>query len=98
MSVSRLRLRVLCCSAALLMIVAGSVYGQREGAAGGRGGAGGGAGRGAGAPREPRPSPTVDGDFTIRPAWANAPELIVDNSIPHGTLHKFTMKSEDSKI
>jgi enterochelin esterase family protein len=61
-------------------------------------GAGGGAGRGAGAPREPRPTPTADGEFTIKPAWANAAELIVDNSIPHGTLHKFTMKSEDSKI
>jgi iron(III)-enterobactin esterase len=46
----------------------------------------------------PAPSPLADGEYTIKPAWANAPELIVDNAVPHGTIHRFTMKSEDSKI
>jgi enterochelin esterase-like enzyme len=54
-----------------------------------------GTGRGQSAPE---PSIFADGDFTIRPPWSNAPELIFDNAIPHGTIHRFTMKSEDSKI
>jgi enterochelin esterase-like enzyme len=35
---------------------------------------------------------------TIAPPWRNAPETVFDNSVPHGTMHRFTMKSEDSKI
>ena len=53
------------------------------------------AGRG---PATPAPSPTVDGEFTIRPAWSSAPETIWDNNIPHGRIERFTMKSADSKI
>jgi iron(III)-enterobactin esterase len=59
---------------------------------GGQGGRG-----GQGAPAAP-PSPLLDGEVTIKPPFANAPELIVDNAVPHGTVHRFTMKSEDSKI
>ena len=54
-----------------------------------------GAGRG---PSTPEPSPLADGDFTIRPPFANSPDLIFNNAIPHGTVHRFTMKSEESKI
>src|SRR5919204_537688 len=55
-------------------------------------------GRGGRGAQPPRPSPTVDGDFTIRPPFANAPELIMDLHVPHGEIHRFFMKSEDSKI
>jgi iron(III)-enterobactin esterase len=40
----------------------------------------------------------VDGEFTIKPPFGNAPELIINNGIPHGTIHRFTMKSADSKF
>lgn len=40
----------------------------------------------------------ADGDYTIRPPFSVAPELIYDNNIPHGTIHRFTMKSADSQI
>src|SRR4051812_44286186 len=46
----------------------------------------------------PAPSPLSDGEVTIKPPFANAPELIYDNAVPHGTIHRFTMKSADSKI
>jgi enterochelin esterase family protein len=49
-------------------------------------------------PATPAPSPLVDGDFIIRPPFSSAPETIFDNKIPHGTIHRFTMKSEESKI
>jgi enterochelin esterase family protein len=39
-----------------------------------------------------------DGDFVIRPNYTNAPELTVKDGVPRGTLHVFTMNSEDSKI
>jgi len=42
--------------------------------------------------------PPPDGHATIAPPWRNAPETVFDNSVPHGTVHRFTMKSEDSKI
>ena len=61
------------------------------------GGRGGGRGRGAGS-GEPEPSILANGDFTIRPPWSNSNDLIWDNTIPHGTVHRFMMKSEDSKI
>src|SRR4051794_17454511 len=46
----------------------------------------------------PEPSPVADGEYTIKPPFANSPDLIFNNSVPHGTVHRFTMKSEDSKI
>src|SRR5262245_19760056 len=63
----------------------------------GQRGDGRGRGRGAGS-GEPEPSILANGDFTIRPPWANSNDLIWDNTIPHGTIHRFMMKSEDSKI
>jgi hypothetical protein len=54
--------------------------------------------RGQGAQATPPPSPLLDGDVSIRPPWSNANELIWDNAVPHGTVHRFDMKSEDSKI
>jgi iron(III)-enterobactin esterase len=82
-------------AAAVAIFLAGlalSVAADEQGAPGARGGRGRGGGESSAA------SILEDGDFTIRPPWANAPELIWDNSIPHGTIHRFTMKSEDSKI
>ena len=40
----------------------------------------------------------ADGDFVIGPNYTNAPELSVKEGVPQGTLHVFTMNSEDSKI
>lgn len=37
-------------------------------------------------------------EVTIRRPFSNAPELIVRHGVPQGTLHRFTMKSEDSTI
>ncbi len=39
-----------------------------------------------------------DGDFTIGPAYTNAPELSVRPGVPAGTVHEFTMNSLDSQI
>src|SRR5262245_39521862 len=45
------------------------------------------------------PARTKDNiEFTIGPVYANAPELTVKDGVPRGTLHEFTMNSEDSKI
>src|SRR5437660_2643830 len=55
----------------------------------------GGRGRGSSAPAS---SILEDGDVTIKPPFSNAPELIINNAIPHGEIHRFTMKSADSKI
>src|SRR4051812_36460603 len=49
-------------------------------------------------PAGPEPSPLADGEYTIKPPFANSPDLIYNNSVPHGAIHRFTMKSEDSKI
>ncbi len=46
----------------------------------------------------PQPVDLSDGDVTIRPPFPFAPETIFDNTVPHGTMHRFTMKSDDSKI
>jgi enterochelin esterase family protein len=54
--------------------------------------------RGGRGPQTPPPSPLVDGDFTIKPPFANASELLIDLHVPHGEIHRFLMKSEDSKI
>ena len=40
----------------------------------------------------------ADGDFTIKPPYAKAPELMVKDGVPKGTVHHFTMNSDDSKI
>ena len=42
--------------------------------------------------------PLADGDFKIEPPYADAPELTVKDGVPKGTLHEFTMDSQDSKI
>lgn len=39
-----------------------------------------------------------DGDFTLGPAYSNAPELTARDGVPRGTIHEFTMNSADSKI
>ena len=55
-------------------------------------------GAGRGGPQAPEPSILEDGDFTIRPPFSNSTDLLYNNSVPHGTVHRFTMKSVDSKI
>jgi enterochelin esterase-like enzyme len=54
--------------------------------------------RGGRGPQTPAPSPLIDGEFTIKPPFANANELLIDLHVPHGEIHRFLMKSEDSKI
>src|SRR3989442_660341 len=45
------------------------------------------------------PARTTDRvEFIIGPVYANAPELAVKEGVPRGTLHEFTMNSEESKI
>jgi enterochelin esterase-like enzyme len=45
------------------------------------------------------PARTKDNiEFIIGPIYANAPELTVKEGVPKGTIHEFTMKSEESKI
>jgi len=45
------------------------------------------------------PARTADGvEFRIGPVYVNAPELTVPSEIPRGTVHEFTMNSEQSKI
>ena len=41
---------------------------------------------------------TADGDFQIGPKYTDAPEMKVKDGVPKGTLHEFTMNSQDSKI
>lgn len=40
----------------------------------------------------------AEGDFTIGPNYTNTPELMVREGVPQGSLHVFTMNSEDSRI
>jgi enterochelin esterase-like enzyme len=40
----------------------------------------------------------AEGDFIIGPDYTNAPELTVREGVPRGSLHVFTMNSEDSRI
>jgi iron(III)-enterobactin esterase len=42
--------------------------------------------------------PTADGNFIIGPTHTPAPETIVHEGVPQGTVHKFDMESTDSKI
>src|SRR6266550_8625269 len=45
------------------------------------------------------PARTTDGvEFRIGPVYANAPELTVKPDVPNGTIHEFTMNSEENKI
>ena len=39
-----------------------------------------------------------DGDFRIGPSYTKAPELLVKDGVPKGTVHEFTMASQDGKI
>jgi iron(III)-enterobactin esterase len=39
-----------------------------------------------------------ENEFVIKPPYMDAPELTVKDGVPKGTVHEFTMKSEDSKI
>jgi enterochelin esterase-like enzyme len=42
--------------------------------------------------------PTVDGNFILGPTHNPAPEMLVQEGVPQGTVHEFTMNSTDSKI
>jgi iron(III)-enterobactin esterase len=44
------------------------------------------------------PSPDVDGNFIIGPTHAPAPETIVQEGVPQGTVYNLTMSSADSKM
>jgi iron(III)-enterobactin esterase len=44
------------------------------------------------------PPPTADGNFIIGPTHNPAPEMTVQEGVPQGTVHTFTMESTDSKI
>ena len=44
------------------------------------------------------PSPKENGNFLIGPTYAPAPEMSVQEGVPQGTVHEFTMESTDSKI
>ncbi|HZL37586.1 MAG TPA: alpha/beta hydrolase-fold protein [Tepidisphaeraceae bacterium] len=44
------------------------------------------------------PPPDADGNFIIGPTHKAGPEMSVQQDVPHGTVHKLTMKSSDSKI
>jgi enterochelin esterase family protein len=39
-----------------------------------------------------------NGNFTIGPDYTNAVETVVRSDVPHGSLHVFTMNSQDSKL
>jgi iron(III)-enterobactin esterase len=44
------------------------------------------------------PPPNVDGNFIIGPTHNPAPETILQDGVPQGTVYTFTMESSDSKI
>ena len=44
------------------------------------------------------PPADADGNFIIGPTHPKAPEMIVKEGVPHGTITEITMKSTDSKI
>ena len=44
------------------------------------------------------PGTDGDGDFTIGPTYAKAPEMTVATGTPRGKVYPFSMKSSDSKI
>jgi enterochelin esterase family protein len=43
------------------------------------------------------PSPDFDGNYIIGPTHNPAPEMIVQATVPQGTVYQFTMNSQDSK-
>ena len=44
------------------------------------------------------PPPDAEGNFIIGPTHNPAPEMTVNEAVPHGTIYNFTMSSADSKI
>ena len=44
------------------------------------------------------PSPDRNGNFIIGPTHERAPEMVVNDDVPHGAVHLFTMSSADSRI
>ena len=44
------------------------------------------------------PPADADGNFIIDPTHNPAPEMVVQEGVPQGTVHNFTMSSADSKI
>jgi enterochelin esterase family protein len=44
------------------------------------------------------PPADADGNFVIGPTHPTAPEMTVNESVPQGTVYKFTMSSADSKL
>jgi enterochelin esterase-like enzyme len=44
------------------------------------------------------PSPTDDGNFILGPTHPRAAEMSVQDGVPQGAIHEFTMNSADSKI
>jgi enterochelin esterase-like enzyme len=44
------------------------------------------------------PPSDANGNFIVGPNYATAPEMVVQENIPKGTIHELTMRSEDSKI
>jgi enterochelin esterase-like enzyme len=56
------------------------------------------AGQGGRGTRPPRPNMLDDNDVTLRPPFPVSPDLIPNPAAPRGTIHRFIMKSEDSKI
>src|SRR6188768_364368 len=44
------------------------------------------------------PSATAEGNFIIGPTHTAAPETMVHEGVPQGTVYNFTMSSADSKI
>ena len=44
------------------------------------------------------PSIDIEGNFVVGPTHTPAPEMIVNDGVPHGTISTFTMSSADSKI
>jgi iron(III)-enterobactin esterase len=54
--------------------------------------------RGGGPGQAPRPNMLDDSDVVLRPPFSNSPDLIPNPNAPQGKVHRFTMKSVDSKI
>ena len=46
----------------------------------------------------PRPNMLDDADVTLKPPFSMSPDLSPNPNAPQGRIHRFTMKSEDSKI
>jgi iron(III)-enterobactin esterase len=46
----------------------------------------------------PRPNMLDDSEVVLRPPFSNSLDLVPNPKAPQGVIHRFTMKSEDSKI